>query len=248
MLTKTVLIGCAALSTPFWLLPATGIENAGAKAAAAAAKAAAGNPAQETRRNSELQRLREALRKAKRGADTALRQLNSERDRAAKLKSQLAECMDFLVANTTRQRQSCRPSRRLLTHYQWMHRNGHDKHANKILEHIVRRNGGDNADQLNHLARRLMTSKDYAGKFDELALALTTRMQKSGRKLRCEMLDTIALASFLNGNVDDAIRFQQQAVNQSRHNDDYVRRLRTYEAAKDIRPAERRVEIASSED
>ena len=76
-----------------------------------------------------------------------------------------------------------------------------------------------------------------AGKFDELALALTQRMEvlsasdKRRRRIDHNHLDTAALANFLNGNVEKAISLQKKAIGKN-SSSDFRRRLRTYEAAR----------------
>ena len=83
---------------------------------------------------------------------------------------------------------------------------------------------------MNSLAWNLMTDKETAGQYDRLAMAVAKRMQKRG-SLKHQYTDTVALANFLNGQVDEAIALQKRAVTKN-DSDDYRRRLRTYEAAK----------------
>ena len=59
-----------------------------------------------------------------------------------------------------------------------------------------------------------MTEEDTAGKYDRIALALAERMEQraQGQRINHSYLDTMALARFLNGQVDRAIALQQQAI------------------------------------
>lgn len=149
--------------------------------------------------------------------------------RAAGLTRQLDECMGFLLAPVPRHN-SCRPDRRPISkHYQWMRENGHDKRAEEALAIYVKQVGDKNSN-LNSAAWNLMTDKETAGQYDDLALGLANRMEQKGR-LDHRQTDTVALAKFLNGYIDEAIELQKKAVQQC-NDDDYRRRLRTYEVAK----------------
>jgi len=90
---------------------------------------------------------------------------------------------------------------------------------------------GDDPERLHRVAADLMTDERTTGQFDELALALAQRIEASGQELDARQLDTVALAHFLNGDVARATELQRLAVERGSHNDDYRRRLRTYEAA-----------------
>ncbi len=191
----------------------------------------------EARHAEEIEQLRAAL-------DAAIRRAERCENRGHELSTQLDECMDFLLVPRTH-RSGCRPSRSLMVHYQWMRKNGHDDKANIALKRVVQQYGQDNR-HLNSLAWNLMTDEDTSGKFDELALAVAQRMQKSPKPLSHRQLDTVALAKFLNGYVDEAIALQRRAIQNGGKGDDYRRRLRTYEAAK--RAAEAAVEPESKSD
>jgi len=124
----------------------------------------------------------------------------------------------------------------LMSHYQWMRDQGHQQRASGALAKVVEQ-VGDDAGRLSSVARDLMTDKETAGKFDDVALALTQHMGqvKSADKRRSRIdhnhLDTAALANFLNGKVEAAIKLQEQAIAKGGNGDDFRRRLRTYEAA-----------------
>ena len=157
------------------------------------------------------------------------------------LRKQLSAALDRLDSQAEPERErSCSPSRSrmLMSHYQWMREQGHRDRARVAMEKIVKRVGED-ANRLNSLARDLMTDKETADKFDELALALARRMQslasgaqKHRRRISHVHLDTIAFAHFLNGNVARAVEIQRQAIAHGGSGDDYRRRLRTYEVAR----------------
>jgi hypothetical protein len=116
----------------------------------------------------------------------------------------------------------------LLTYYQWMDQRGHQQHADAILQRVVEATGNQ-AGQLNSLAWQLMTEKATEGKFDRAALAIARRMQQQ-RGLQHQYVDTIALALFLNGHVEEAVQQQRLALQRS-DSSEYRRRLRVYEAA-----------------
>ena len=155
-------------------------------------------------------------------------QLAASQLRVADLERQLEECMDFIMAGTERH-SGCKPSRRMMTHYMWLKNNGHGERAQGALDRVVAQVGSKNS-SLNRAAWYLMTEKDTAGQYDELALALAERMQGNGGMDHREM-DTVALAKFLNGRTEEAIELQKKAIKKGGKSGDYCRRLRTYEAA-----------------
>lgn len=84
---------------------------------------------------------------------------------------------------------------------------------------------------LNNFVWYLMTREDSAGRFPELALRGAERMLRDG-ELGYPELDTVALAMFRNGRLQDALRYQRQAIAAGGDNDpDYRRRLQQYEQA-----------------
>lgn len=186
--------------------------------------------------------VRRAAAKAKQ-ADQDLRRARAELRAAQKdlvrLRAQLEAALDRVDMHVSPQRErNCSPSRSraMMSHYQWLRDQGHQSRAGGALAKIVDQVGKDTG-RLNSVAWDLMTNKSTVGKFDELALALTQRMEEisaksTSRRSRIDHnhLDTAALANFLNGNVDKAIKLQQQAISKS-SSSDFRRRLRTYEAA-----------------
>ncbi len=241
MLIKASIIGCALLASTPVCIVATMQDKEGQDGAAASAAAQDGVRSQI---RSEVEALRQKIQElqaelgtvrdgARTSAEKAADRTEESVHRIEELNTQLKECLDLLEksATVTTRRRSCTPSRArsLLTYYQWMQERGHEQRAARILKHVVKETG-DRTSKLNELAWRLMTEKSSTGKFDRAALALVERMQKKGR-LRHNQLDTVALAMFLNGRVDDAVKLQQQAVKVN-NNDQYRRRLRVYQAAK----------------
>lgn len=208
MLTKAVVCCCVLASAPL-LLSTSQDPRSSSRGPAPAA------PVLRDTQDAELARLRAELREA--------------RELATKLRAQLAETLDMLVANARTREHNCTPSRRLLTQYQYLHEHGHAQHAEKLLTQLIGEPEND-TNRLNSLAWHLMTEKETVGKFDAAALAIAERMEKSGN-LPHRHLDTVALAKFLNGKVADAIRLQREAIRRGGNDDDYRRRLRTYEAA-----------------
>ena len=181
----------------------------------------------------EVQRLEALTRKNATDLSGARRELEAARADLDQFRKQLEGALDALDGHFEPQRdRNCSPtrSRALLTHYQWLRTNGHAQRAATTLAKVVGQSG-DDTNQLNRTAWELMTGKETAGKFDEVALAYVQRMQASGHTLDVRQLDTAALANFLNGKVDQAVTLQQQAVEQGGRDEDFRRRLRTYEAA-----------------
>ncbi|MEZ5965970.1 MAG: hypothetical protein R3F56_19195 [Planctomycetota bacterium] len=176
---------------------------------------------------------------------TALRDdLRAARADLAAARHELDECLDMLDQEAVRpQRHDCTPSRSLLTYYQWLDRHGHGDRAERALDRIVDDHRRDGA-RLGNLARELMTEQETAGKFDRAALALVRRMFAAGSRSH-RQLDTAALAFFLNGDVDEAVRLQRQALAQQKNSDEYRRRLLTYEAGQRLAPAAKAAEPAA---
>lgn len=181
---------------------------------------------------------RSELLRAKADLVRARAELQAARGDLNKLRSQLDAALDRLDVHVAPEHdRDCSPSRNrmLMSHYQWLRQQGHRQRADGTAEKIVAR-VGDDPGRLNSAAWDLMTDKETAGKFDELALAMTRRMpladDNARRRMHPNYLDTAALAHFLNGEVEQAIQLQQQAIARGGNGDDYRRRLRTYEAAR----------------
>ena len=162
-------------------------------------------------------------------------QLAQARQELRAARAELEECLDLLEQNVMPPRhRDCTPSRGKLTYYQWLDRRGHGERAGRALDRIVEESGREPG-RLDDVARELMTDKETAGKFDRVALALVQRMLEGGRRPQ-RHLDTAALAFFLNGEVDRAVALQREAVAKAKNDDEYRRRLLTYEAAQRLAP------------
>ena len=70
----------------------------------------------------------------------------------------------------------------------------------------------DNPTLLNEIAWVLLTDELYAGKFNEVALAAAERCHTVSHGKSWMYLDTLALAKFETGAVDEAIAVQKQAI------------------------------------
>lgn len=207
-------------------------------------KPATESPAVERSIEQDNEEARRAAQKAKRASQDLRRaraELRAAQKDLGRLRSQLDAALDRVDLHVSPPRErNCAPSRNraMMSHYQWLRDQGHQSRAGGALAKIVDQVGKDTG-RLNSVAWDLMTNKSTVGKFDELALALTQRMEeiaaksKSSRRSRIDHnhLDTAALANFLNGNVDKAIKLQKQAIGKS-SSSDFRRRLRTYEAAR----------------
>lgn len=245
MLVKASLLACALVSAPFCFTspesptptPTPAPQDGGSRAAQDSKPA----PQQDGERakNEEIERLRARIRALEAKADAATaahdaarRTAGAAEAQADALKRQLDECMTLLEQSTARVRGNCTPARtrKLLTYYQWMQHNGHQQRANRMLTQVLQ-DTHRNTESLNSLAWHLLTNKETSGKFDAAALAIAECMEKNGH-LRHHHADTIALAKFLNGHVDDAIAMQKKAIAAGGNSDEYRRRLRVYEVAR----------------
>ncbi|HZN41540.1 MAG TPA: hypothetical protein VFD82_22230 [Planctomycetota bacterium] len=226
MLVKGLVLTALVASTPLAFVatqdPRPGSAGSETTAASELAKAKA-----------EVQCLEALTRKNAADLAGARRELEAARTDLDQLRKQLEQALDALDTHFEPPRdRNCSPSRSraLLTHYQWLRGNGHAQRAATTLAKVVEQTG-DDMNQLNRTAWELMTGKETAGKFDEVALAYVARMQASGQTLDARQLDTAALANFLNGKIDQAVTLQQQAIEHGGRDEDFRRRLRTYEAA-----------------
>lgn len=161
-------------------------------------------------------------------------ELQAAREDLQRLRQQLDAALDRLEQQFEPQRdRNCSPSRNraLMSHYEWLRGQGHSQRAAGALARIVDQ-VGDDPGRLNGVAWELMTDEQTAGRFDELALALVRRMEQRKGELGHHQLDTAALAHFLNGDVEQALALEREAIENGGRSDDYRRRLRTYEAAR----------------
>lgn len=181
------------------------------------------------------QRLLAAQQQAQRDAEqlaAARRELSAAREELARVRQQLEASLDALDLTCQPQRErDCAPSRSraLMSHYQWLRGHGHQQRAANALAKVVDQLG-DDPRRLNSAAWSLMTDEETSGHFDEVALAIAERMELRG-DLEPRLLDTVALARFLNGQFERAVALQRQAIADGARGDDFRRRLRTYEAA-----------------
>ena len=192
-------------------------------------------PAVADRAADTAERLRAAQQQAQRDAEAlaaARRELTAAREELARVRQQLEDSLDALAAEIQPQRErNCAPSRSraLMSHYQWLRGHGHAERAAGALAQVVEQIG-DDPRRLNSVAWSLMTDDATSGKFDEVAAAIADRMEQAG-DLEPRLLDTVALARFLNGQFERAVELQRQAIADGARGDDFRRRLRTYEAA-----------------
>ncbi|NOS99231.1 MAG: redoxin family protein [Phycisphaerales bacterium] len=85
------------------------------------------------------------------------------------------------------------------------------KAANVTGQYFVQLAAGD-AEALNNFAWGLLTQDDFKGQYNELALAASETMRKSPGGDSWMNLDTLALAKFENGKIDEAIVIEKQAI------------------------------------
>ncbi len=91
------------------------------------------------------------------------------------------------------------------------------KDRNAAIEtgrHLIQLAAGD-PDLLNGFAWELLTGKDTKGQYDKLALAAAEQMIRAPGGNGWTHFDTLALAKFENGKIDDAIRAAEEAVTRS---------------------------------
>ena len=99
---------------------------------------------------------------------------------------------------------------------------------------------GNNNGTLNSFAWDLLTEHTYKGKYSSLALIATDQMEKNGQAITYYMLDTIALAKFENGLIDEAIDFQSRAIAGGGRGDaEYHLRMEMYKKAQRERDLKR---------
>lgn len=233
MIVKGIALTALVASTPLALF-ATQEPAAGSQAPQAVERSLEQDKAAERRAADEVQRSKQNLQRAR-------AELHAAQQELGVLQKQLDAALDRLDSSVEPQRErNCSPSRNrmLMSHFQWLRDQGHRQRAGDALSKVVKQ-VGDDTSRLNSVAWDLMTEKETAGKFDDVALALMQRLEqvrntssdKRHRRVDHNHLDTAALANFLNGKVAAAITLQQQAIARGGNSDDYRRRLRTYEAA-----------------
>lgn len=238
MILKGIVFTALLASTPIAIVATQDPKNAADGAVKSSAKAttttAAANAALEAARAESRQWQERAERSA---ADLAgaRRELAGAQKDLQKLGAQLEHALDQLDTTFAPQRdRNCSPtrSRALMSHYQWLRQNGHEQRANATIDRVAEAVGND-PNRINSEAWDLMNDKDTAGKFDEVALALVQRIEAAGKLDNHRLLDTAALAHFLNGEVAQAVALEAQAIERGGRDDEFRRRLRTYQAALD---------------
>lgn len=178
----------------------------------------------------EIATLRGEVARLRAVAEDARARLQGAQSEVGEVRRQLEECLDLLQQSAEPERRhNCTPSRASLTYYQWLDRNGHAQRADAMLERAIAENGNEPR-RLVSMASSLMREEETAGKFDRAALAIARRLLADDAGLDPRALDVIAMAHFLNGQVDAAVRFERRAVSANKSGD-YRERLRLYEAA-----------------
>ena len=101
--------------------------------------------------------------------------------------------------------------------------------AEKLM--VEYRGKPQNAANLNNDAWYMMVRPESLGRFDTMALAQCEEMQRQhGAGLSNNSKDTVALALFLNGKVEEAVELQTIATTASGQNPRYVGRLTRFQA------------------
>ena len=101
--------------------------------------------------------------------------------------------------------------------------------AEKLMVEYRAKNA--NAAGLNNDAWYMMVRPESLGRFDTMALAQCEEMQRqAGAGLSNNSKDTVALALFLNGKLEEAVELQTAATAASGNNPRYVGRLSRFEA------------------
>jgi hypothetical protein len=101
--------------------------------------------------------------------------------------------------------------------------------AEKLM--VEYRGKNENAFGLNNDAWYMMVQPGSLGRFDTFALAQCEEMQRQeGASISNGNKDTVALALFLNGKVQEAVDLQTVAEAASGHDSRYVGRLTRFEA------------------
>jgi hypothetical protein len=94
---------------------------------------------------------------------------------------------------------------------------------------------GSEAYALNTLAWDLLVRLRTTGRFDAVALALMERVRREqGERMNDAHLDTLALALYGTGRIDDAIACQQRAIADTDGDPRYECRLRRYQRAREL--------------
>lgn len=231
MIVKGIVITALLASTPFALVATQ--EPKATDAQATTANAAADAALQAAR--AEAQRWQELAQRSAADLAGARKELAEAQRELQQLTGQFEQALDRLDQTFEPQRdRNCSPSRSraLMSHYQWLKKNGQEQRAAATIDRVAE-GVGDDANRLNGAAWDLMNEKETAGQFDEVALALVRRLEAKGGLDNPRHLDTAALAHYLNGEIAQAVALEQRAVERGGRDDEFRRRLRTYQVALD---------------
>lgn len=173
------------------------------------------------------ERLAEHEARSERLLDEAMARAERAEARAASLVAELDECW---IAAEQRHDRNCSPSRASIVRYRRLKDEGDADRAERLLDQMVQQIGRGN-DDLNGYTWSLLTGNERIEGRDELAFDLARRMQSRPNQLSHYMIDTIALAYYRVGRVEEAIELQREAIARGGERADYLQRLRQYEGA-----------------
>ena len=113
---------------------------------------------------------------------------------------------------------------------------GESKAAAELMTQYRAKNIGNGS--LNNDAWYLIVQPQTMGRFDSLALAQAEEMLRvEGAGIDFGSKDTVALAYFVNGRIDEAVELQSEATQASGNQATYLGRLTRFEAIKQLRDA-----------
>ncbi|MCH8853400.1 MAG: hypothetical protein IID41_12230 [Planctomycetes bacterium] len=113
------------------------------------------------------------------------------------------------VAHSDHERHDARDDRR---RFEELARNPESREEALRIGKRIARSISDNPKELNNFAWDLLTNDDYGNQFDAHALRLAQKACEQTDFERWAFLDTLALASYRAGQIDNAIEFQKKAV------------------------------------
>ena len=103
--------------------------------------------------------------------------------------------------------------------------------ATKIGGEIVKLMQSD-VQSLNEFTWNLLTADESKGRFTALARTAAEAMTKCDGWEEAAYMDTVALAWFENGKIDEAIELQKKAIDKGGQDPEYAERLERYQKAK----------------
>lgn len=104
-----------------------------------------------------------------------------------------------------------------------------NKAAEQLMDEYRAKNLGSG---FNNDAWYLIVQPQTMGRFDSMALAQCEEMMRVDKNIDYGSMDTVALAHFVNGNLQKAIELEAPATQQSGNDPAYVARLARYQATK----------------